>query len=191
MLFGLTGGVGMGKSTAGKLLEEQGIAVVDTDVIARQVVEPGEPALEEIRRQFGDSVLKSDGSLDREEMARVVFSDGKARAALEAILHPRIRDSWQNLVKKWASEGRPQAVVTIPLLFETDSADLFDFTVCLACSSESQTQRLQQRNWNLDQIRQRIASQWPIHKKIALSDFVIWTDTPVEVHAEQIKRVFR
>src|SRR5271154_2260926 len=100
-LFGVTGGVGMGKSTAGEFLRQQGVSVSDTDVIARQLVEPGQPALEEIVGRFGPSVLSAGGRLNRKELARHVFSDEIARAALEAILHPRIRATWEGDVKSW------------------------------------------------------------------------------------------
>ena len=93
-LFGITGGIAMGKSTAGQLLRQHGVAVIDTDDIARQIVEPGQPALAEIRERFGPAVLLPDGRLDREELARQVFALPSARADLEAILHPRIRAAW-------------------------------------------------------------------------------------------------
>src|ERR1700745_599585 len=117
-LYGLTGGIGMGKSTTEKLLRERGIAVVDTDLIARQIVEPGQPALSEIKTLFGPDILGADGRLRRDELARRVFGDATARKNLESILHPRIRAIWQEQVEAWRKEGRPAGVVVIPLLFE-------------------------------------------------------------------------
>src|SRR5437899_8502578 len=93
--FGLTGGIGMGKSTAADLLRKRGLPVVDSDVIARQAVEPGQPALAEIRQLFGAEMVGDDGRLRREELARRVFADAESRRKLEAILHPRIRAVWQ------------------------------------------------------------------------------------------------
>jgi dephospho-CoA kinase len=93
-LFGITGGVGMGKSTTGALLEKRATAVADTDHIARRLVEPGQPALAEIAGAFGPSVILPNGGLDRKELARRVFADAAERAKLEAILHPRIREAW-------------------------------------------------------------------------------------------------
>ena len=190
-IFGMTGGIGMGKSTAGELLRRRGIAVIDTDVLAHEAVEPGQPALAEIISHFGSAVVHSDGRLDREKMAQIVFAQPQARKELEEILHPRIRAAWQAQVATWAKEGRTLCVVTIPLLFETEASALFAATVCVACSSSSQWARLRHRGWDSNQIRRRIAAQLPVHKKIAAADFLIWTDTPLDVHEAQLERVFR
>lgn len=190
-VYGLTGGIGMGKSTTDKLLREQGIAVADTDLIARQIVEPGEPALSEIRTLFGPDVLDSDGKLRRDELARRVFGDAIARKNLEDILHPRIRAIWQQQVEAWRNEGRPAGVVVIPLLFETDSAAQFDSIICVACSAATQRERLQARGWDADQIEKRIASQWPIERKMELAHYVIWTEAGLDVHAAQLDRILR
>jgi dephospho-CoA kinase len=188
-LFGVTGGVGMGKSTAGEFLRQQGVSVSDTDVIARQLVEPGQPALEEIVGRFGPSVLSAGGRLNRRELARLVFPDPAARADLEAILHPRIRAAWGAAVEDWRAAGNATGAVIIPLLFETGAAALFDAVVCLACSGASQWQRLRQRGWSDGEIRQRLEAQFPLEQKIAQSDFVVWTDTTLEAHAEQLRRI--
>src|SRR5437762_9532318 len=118
-LLGLTGGIGMGKSTADQLLRDRGIPVIDTDLLARQLVEPGQPALAEIAQTFGSQVLSTDGRLRRDEMARLAFADPAARRKLEAILHPRIRSLWQSQIALWRDENHPLVVVVIPLLFET------------------------------------------------------------------------
>ncbi|MDB6017935.1 MAG: dephospho-CoA kinase [Pedosphaera sp.] len=188
-VFGLTGGIGMGKSVADKLLRERGVPVVDTDVLARQVVEPGQPALEEIRQNFGANVIGLDGRLRRDELARRVFGDAVSRKQLEGILHPRIRQLWQEQLKRWRAEGQSRGVVVIPLLFETEAAPNFDAIVCVACSAVTQRQRLQTRGLNLDQIEQRNRAQWPVEKKMELSNYVIWTEGGIEAHAEQLLRV--
>lgn len=188
-LFGLTGGIGMGKSTAGRLLSERGVPVIDTDILARQLVEPGQPALEEIRSALGGDLIDATGHLRRDELARKVFSDGAALKILETILHPRIRALWQADAKDWRERGQKMGVITIPLLFETGAASEFDAIICVACSAETQATRLRERGWSADQIAQRLAVQWPVEKKIAQSDFVIWTDTTVESHAAQIDRI--
>src|SRR5690242_13889514 len=105
-VFGLTGGIGMGKSTADKLLRERGVPVVDTDMLARQIVEPGQPALAEIQQCFGPEVIGADQQLRRDELARRVFNDPVARKQLEDILHPRIRELWQEQVAIWRTEGQ-------------------------------------------------------------------------------------
>jgi dephospho-CoA kinase len=188
-LFGITGGVGMGKSTAGLLLGRRGVEVADTDELSRQLTEPGQPALREISQRFGSQVLSPDGQLDRPGLARVVFADVGARADLEAILHPRIRAAWQALAEGWRAAGRPCGAILIPLLFETEAAPRFDAVICVACSEASQWQRLRLRGWTDGQIRRRLAAQWPVERKIARSDFVVWTDTVLEVHAAQLERV--
>lgn len=190
-LLGLTGGIGMGKSTAAELLAQRGLPLIDTDVIARQVVVPGEPALAEIREAFGHEVIAPDGSLDRGQLARRVFSDGPSRRQLEAILHPRIRAVWQAQAEVWRAEGRRCAVVVIPLLFETRAEDQFTATICVACSAATQRQRLAARGWTDEQIDQRTRAQMPTERKMALSDYVVWTEGGLEVHAEQWDRILQ
>jgi dephospho-CoA kinase len=187
-LFGITGGVGMGKSTTGALLEKQGMAVVDTDQIARQLVEPGRPALAEITRAFGPSVIASNGSLDRRGLAQRVFGDAAERAKLEAILHPKIREAWQAEVNQWRAANHAQGAVIIPLLFETRAESQFDYVICVACSAASQHERLRERGWTRAEIKRRLAAQWPTEEKISRADFVIWTDTTLEAHAAQLAR---
>src|SRR5688572_6954040 len=140
-LIGLTGGIGMGKSTSASLLQQWRVPVVDTDDLAREVVEPGEPALAEVVRAFGGSVLGEDGRLKRDEVARVVFADDARRRELEAILHPRIRQRWLAQAETWRQEDQSLGVVIIPLLFETGAASEFERVICVACSAESQRKR--------------------------------------------------
>jgi dephospho-CoA kinase len=188
-LFGLTGGIGMGKSTAARFFRERGAQVVDTDELARQLVEPGQPALAEIQAVFGKSIVTPGGQLRRDELAQIVFTDPAARKQLEAILHPRIRERWLAQIETWRKAGHELAVVVIPLLFETNAEPNFDKTVCAACSGPTQHQRLLSRGWTPEEIKQRIAAQWPIEQKIARADFVVWTDGSLESHAEQIERI--
>ncbi len=187
--FGLTGGIGMGKSTSAQLLRDRGVAVVDTDALARQLVEPGQPALAEIIGCFGPDIVAPDGRLRRDELARRVFSDEASRRRLENILHPKIRELWLKQLEAWRGEGCPLAVVVIPLLFETGAERRFDSTICIACSAATQHQRLQARGWGLDEIKQRIGAQLSTEKKMHLSDFIIWTEGEVAVHTEQLERI--
>jgi len=187
--FGLTGGIGMGKSTAAELLRKRAIPIVDSDVIARQIVQPDEPALREIQDAFGRDIVDADGQLRRDELAGRVFADAEARRTLEAILHPRIRAVWQAQLEAWRTEGKETAVAVIPLLFETNAAGRFDSTICVACSATTQRQRLHARGWNDEQIAQRIRAQLPTEKKIALADFVVWTEAGLDVHEAQLARI--
>jgi dephospho-CoA kinase len=184
-LIGITGGVGMGKSTAQSLLEGRGVPVIDTDQLARQLVAPGQPALAEVIGEFGQTFLEGDESLNREKLADLVFKDPQARQRLESILHPRIRAAWLQDVQQWRKAGVVIGAVVIPLLHETGAADSFDVTACVACSPEIQLERLKTRGWSEAQIRGRLEAQWPLERKVAASDVVIWTDGDLEVHSSQ------
>ncbi len=181
----------MGKSAAARLLFDGGIAVVDSDQLARQLVEPGQPALTEITQAFGSDLLDVQGHLRREELGRRVFHDPSARQRLEAILHPKIRAAWKNQCAVWAAEDRPVAVVDIPLLFETGAAAEFDWVICVACSSATQQQRLLSRGWPQATIDERLRAQWPIHQKMAQSDCVLWNESSLTILREQIRCVLR
>ena len=189
----------MGKSVAAQFLRERDVPVVDTDELARRLVEPGQPALAEIQTVFGAGVVAPDGRLRRDQLAKIVFADAAARQKLEAILHPRIRERWLAQIETWRAapkrsdggrrDNHALAVVVIPLLFETKAESHFDKTVCVACSAPAQRQRLLERGWTPKQIEQRLAAQWPVGQKIARADFVVWTDGSPEVHAQQIERI--
>jgi dephospho-CoA kinase len=187
---GLTGGVGMGKSSAAAFFSQRGVRVIDTDLIARELVEPGQAALAEIQSQFGFHLVDSSGQLRRDELARIVFADPSARQKLEGILHPRIRQVWSQQIEVWRSENYPVAMVVIPLLFETQAESCFNKVVCVACSSRTQHQRLGERGWTPAQIQQRIAAQMPVEEKIARSDFVIWTEGVLGVHEQQVAHIY-
>jgi len=187
---GLTGGVGMGKSTAAGFLGSRGAQVVDADELARQLVQPGQPALAEIQAEFGGAIIAPDGRLRREELARVVFADAAARKKLETILHPRISERWHAQIETWRGENRALAVVVIPLLFETRSESHFDKIICVACSPPVQRERLLARGWTPEQIQQRLAAQWPVEQKISRADFVVWTDGALDAHVRQLERIF-
>ena len=188
-VLGLTGGIGMGKSACAQLLQWRGALVVDTDDLARQVVAPGQPALAELQRTFGAEIVGPEGELRRDVVARLVFADAGARKQLEAILHPRIHELWRAQLQTWRAEGRPLAVVVIPLLFETQVESEFDAILCVACSAATQRERLLARGWPLEQIEQRNAAQLPVETKMLRSNYVIWTEAGMDVHAQQVYRV--
>lgn len=179
----------MGKSAAAGILAQRGVPLIDTDLLARKIVEPGEPALAEIKNAFGEVVIDADGRLRRDELARIVFSDPTARRALESITHPRIRDLWKREVEQWRAQQNRIGVVVIPLLFETGADKEFDATICVACSTVTQAKRLSERGWDSEQISQRVAAQWPIDKKIAKADFVVWSEGHLEILAAQLDRI--
>lgn len=186
---GLTGGVGMGKSTAAELLRNRRVPVVDTDQLARLLVEPGQPALAAIHAEFGDQVIAPDGGLRRDELARIVFDSAEARKKIEVILHPRIRERWLAQIEAWRAESHPLAAVVIPLLFETGAESHFNKIVCVACSAPVQRDRLLARGWTPRQIELRLAAQWPVEQKIARSNFVLWTDGALDDLGWQLDRI--
>ena len=186
---GLTGGVGMGKSTSAGFLREQGAQIVDTDEIARQLVQRGQPPLAAIQSTFGKKVISFTGELDRAGLALIVFADAEARKQLEAILHPPIREHWLSQIETWRKEGHSLAVVVIPLLFETRAESHFDKILCAACSVPVQRERLLARGWTPEQIQQRIAAQMPVEQKIARADFVVWTEGSLDNHARQLQQI--
>lgn len=190
-LLGLTGGMGMGKSSSADFLRQAKLPVLDTDGLARAMVAPGQPALAEIRSIFGDGILDEVGRLRRRELAARVFADVEARRQLERILHPRIRAAWQQAADNWRQQGQRAGVVVIPLLFETGAESEFDVIICVACSVSEQTRRLEERGWSAEQTVQRIQAQWPIERKMELAHFVLWNDGERTVLAEQIQNVLR
>ena len=185
-ILGLTGGVGMGKSTAARLLKKAGLPVVDSDDLAREVVQPGTDALAEIATEFGEGFLNTDGSMNRVKMASTVFQDDAARKRLEAIIHPRVRVGWEKQIEQWREQKRPVGVVVIPLLIEVDLQDSFDAVLCVACTANTQRARLRERNWSDDQIADRIAAQMDIAQKMNLADHVLWNEGTLKQLGEQL-----
>ncbi len=188
-VLGLTGGVGMGKTTAAQMFTAAGTKVLDTDLLARQLVEPGQPALAEIIACFGSAFIDSLGRLRRLDLARVVFADSSRRVQLEQILHPRIRAAWQQQILDWRTSGERLGVVVIPLLFETQVESHFDRILCAACLPDTQRTRLAARGWTAEQASQRIAAQLPIEQKITRSQHVIWTEGCLACTSRQIERI--
>ena len=187
-VIGITGGVGMGKSTAAKLLREQGVPVLDSDDLSREVVAVGEPALAEIGKIFGADFLDN-GKLDRAKMAAHIFGNDAERKKLEAIIHPRVRERWLAQMETWRADDVPLGVVVIPLLFEVGAEAEFDFIICVACTGNTQRERLRGRGWDDAQIAGRIAAQMEVTKKIERADQVVWTEGDVSLLHEQLQSI--
>lgn len=175
-LIGLTGGIASGKSTVGELLKQKGALVIDADAVAHEVVEPGRPALEEIRKRFGDQVIADDGTLDRAELGRRIFVDEDARRALNAIMHPRIFEEIQRRVR---GQRRNRVVVyEAALLAETYEASLewleIDAVVVVDCPVEQQVERLlSERGMDRREAELRVASQADRADRLSRATYVI------------------
>lgn len=186
----LTGGIATGKSYCLERFAALGASTIDADSLAREVVTVGSPGLAAIVVAFGNGVLAVDGSLDRPALGRIVFADAKARAALEAIIHPevyqRIREWFANL-----PSGIGVAIADIPLVFETGHNHDFDAVIVAACAPDEQVRRVTARDGlSVPDARARIAAQWPIEEKVRRASDVIWTDRGFPETDRQVRDVF-
>ncbi len=170
LLVALTGGIGSGKSLAGEYLAALGAIVVDSDQLARAVVERGTPAFDEIVARFGDEILK-DGNLDRSKLGELVFSNPAARAELEAITHPRIREALDEIV----ASCDPEDVIVnqIPLLVETGGKDRFDYIISITAPLELRRERCIARGMKSYEFEKRVAAQASDEERAAISNHVI------------------
>lgn len=184
MRVGLTGGIASGKSTVADMFARLGVPVIDTDLIAREIVMPGEPALEEIRNRFGTAVLKADGTLDRAAMRKVIFSNPRSRRELESILHPRIREA--ALAQADAADG-PYQLIVIPLLTTSSLVEHIDRVLVVDCSEQTQIDRLMARDAEGEQQARRILdAQASREERLAIADDVIANDGDLDTTLEQV-----
>ncbi|KAF8167239.1 dephospho-CoA kinase [Crassisporium funariophilum] len=174
LVVGLTGGIATGKSTVSALLKASKVPVVDADVIARRVVEPGTPALAKIKATFGSEVLFPDGTLDRKKLGSIIFTDEVKRRKLNSIVHPAVRKAMFLEVLGYWIRGWNYCVMDVPLLIEGGLWQLVGSVVVVYCSEELQLQRLILRdNSSREEATSRLSSQLPISKKMAYADIVI------------------
>ena len=177
-ILGLTGGIGSGKSAASAWFESQGITVVDADIVAREIVQIGQPVLQQIQAAFGDWVLLDNGQLNRTALRRQIFNDPQARQALESITHPAIR---QSIIQQLQTATSPYVVLASPLLFETNQHQLTDHTLLIDAPEALQIQRAAQRDGqSIEQIQQIIQAQMPRQKKRQLADDIVLNDGDLE-----------
>ena len=172
--IGLTGGIASGKSVVAGMFADLGVPVIDTDVIAREVVEPGQPALEEICKRFGKHMIDAAGNLDRAEMRKEIFADEEARLDLEAILHPRIGAETRRQAD--AANGDYQIIV-VPLLVSSQLIDFVDRVLVVDCGEETQMQRLLARDSEtVEQAERILATQASRAQRLGIADDVINND---------------
>jgi dephospho-CoA kinase len=182
---GLTGGIGSGKSEVARLLAMRGAVVIDSDVLAREVVEPGTPGLAAVVEAFGPAVLTANGRLDRDRLAEIVFADPAARERLNAIVHPLVRTASADRL----AGVPPEAVVVhdIPLLVEAGLSEGWDLIVVVAASPATQLDRLVRlRGMDQAAARARIDAQMPLANKVAVADVVIDNDGTGEELVRQV-----
>lgn len=186
-IWGLSGGIASGKSTVASMIEARGGIVIDADDIAREVVEPGTPGLQEVVEYFGKDILHPDGQLNREALGERIFGDEGARTKLNSILHPKILvQSMKHMEAARAGKRRP-IFYDAALLVEGGSYKNFHGLVIVAADADTQKERLMRRNnLSADEAQQRIDAQLPIEEKIRVADHVIWNNTTLEELEAQV-----
>jgi dephospho-CoA kinase len=173
----LTGGIGSGKSLVGEILEDLGALVMDSDQLAREVIERGSPGYEEVVSAFGDSIL-SEGQIDRSKLAAVVFNESDLRKKLESIIHPLVREAAEKLARKLPSGAI--LVNQIPLLVESDGAKRFDYVVTVSANEEIRRERLRLRGLKDYEITQRMAAQVSDSEREKIANYVIKNDGSID-----------
>jgi dephospho-CoA kinase len=177
LLVGLTGNIGSGKSTVARLLSEHGATVIDADVLARRVVEPGTPAYKRIVERWGPEIVAPDHHLDRDALRRLVFTDQAQLEELNQIVHPEVERLRERLIRSARSRGDRIVVCDIPLLFEKKMADRFDRIILVDASRELRLERLvRDRGLRETEAMDMIAAQMPAELKRARADFILEND---------------
>lgn len=193
IVAGLTGGIASGKSTVAEVLRRCGAVIIDADCIARRIVDPGQPAWQEIRAVFGEAICRPDGQIDRDALGRVVFGDADLRRRLEAITHPRVGAEIAAQLQR-AARQRPDGVVImdIPLLFETGRTEGLAEIIVVYVPQGIQRQRLMQRNgFDNEQAEARIRSQMPLEQKVRKATLVIDNGGSLEETEKQTLAIYR
>lgn len=190
-MVGLTGGIGSGKSAVSRLLVDRGAVLVDADVVAREVVEPGTVGLARLVEEFGPEVLGPDGALDRPALGQRVFGDAEALARLNAVVHPLIGERTAELVEQARAAGAQVLVHDVPLLVENGLAPLYDAVVVVAATPATQLDRLVRlRGMSEADARARIGSQAVLADKLAVATHVVQNDGPIRELPPQVDRLW-
>ena len=170
-VIGVTGGIASGKSTVSRMIENLGFTVIDADVAARKVVEPGEEALSKIVEAFGEEILKEDGTLDRQKLGAIIFHDKEKRLKLNGIVHPAVRSYMDEQREAAFANGEEVVFMDIPLLFESKLTKTVELSLLVFVNEDIQLQRLMERNGlSQEEALTRIQSQMPLAEKKALAD---------------------
>ena len=188
----LTGGIATGKSTAAALLAQQGAHIIDTDIIAREIVQPGMPALKEICKSFGSGMLRPDGTLNREAMRNCIINDSTSRLKLNSITHPHILKRTETLFRNYKElNDRQPTIIDIPLLYEVSWDKHFDFVVLVYATPAIQAERLMKRD-RIDYATaiQTLSAQINIDEKRASADFIIDNSGTRENTEKQVLKLY-
>ena len=187
----LTGGIACGKSTVAGWLREMGAEVIDCDLISHALTAPGGEALPALFEAFGEGIRNADGTLNRQALAAIVFTDDAARVRLNGILHPLIEARMEEKIAKCRKNGLSIVILEVPLLYEAHMAHIADEVWCISAPEDIQVRRLMKRNGlMLEQAEARIRSQWPLAEKELLADVVIDTGKPEEEVRAEVSRIF-
>ncbi|MGC8228758.1 dephospho-CoA kinase [Pseudobacillus badius] len=190
VVIGLTGGIASGKSTVSRLLQEMGYTIVDADVAARAVVEPGRPALAQIAEAFGQEMLLADGSLDRGRLGDLIFHNEEHRKKLNSIVHPAVRQFMLAEKDAAMAAGKQTVIMDIPLLYESELTWMVEKVIVVYTDETTQLDRLIARNsLSAEAAKARIASQLPLAEKAKKADAVINNNGTIEQTKEQLLRV--
>jgi dephospho-CoA kinase len=192
LLLGVTGGIASGKTVVAKMLEGLGAPLIDFDVLARQVVEPGKPAFTQIVDYFGKEVLQGDGTLDRKKLSGIVFQDTEKRNQLEGFTHPPIYEAFLKGVKA-ITEKDPEAIIqaVVPLLIEKNLQSIFDKVLVVYVPKEQQIERLVERDGiSRKEATHMLKAQLPINEKLAYADFVVNNEGSMEETKKQVEEVW-
>lgn len=183
--IGLTGGIASGKSTVADMFAALEVPIIDTDVIARDVVAPGQPALEDIRHEFGDQLFDDAGALDRGALRRIVFADDDARKRLESLLHPRIQSA---AYEQAGSVGGRYQLIVVPLLTESPMREFVDRILVVDCEEDTQIRRLMARDAESEgQARRILAAQASREQRLKAADDVLMNDGDLSATLEQVR----
>lgn len=190
-LVGLTGGIASGKSTVAAMLQRLGAAVVDADELAREVVQPGQIAWQEIVDAFGPEILQEDRALDRPKLRKIVFDDPQARTKLEAMIHPRVRALAEEKIRDLAAAGQAVVVYEVPLLFEVRLHETLRPVILVACDPKTQTVRIMRRDRvSGAEAQKTIAAQMSLEEKRKLADYVIENNGSLEKLERQVRELW-
>lgn len=188
-ILGVTGGVGCGKSEVARMLRARGVAVLDTDDVAHEVIRAPSPVYRSLVARFGEGVLQADGEIDRARVAAVVFADASQREALNRLVHPAVQDEtvrWLEALPK----GAPGAVV-VPLLYEIGWTEPWTQVACVAAPEQVVRARLRARGWSEEETNRRLEAQWPLADKVSRADYVISNGGDLADLAREVERVWR